>query len=39
LAIRSLNETFIMPPRFSKRIIAPLGFSHSLGQGRPCPAG
>jgi hypothetical protein len=34
LAIRPLNETFITPPRFSKGIIASVGFSHSLGQKR-----
>jgi hypothetical protein len=35
LAIRPLNETLHHSPRrFSKRIIASLGFSHSLGQNR-----
>jgi hypothetical protein len=36
LAIRPLNETLHHSPRrFSKRIIASMGFSHSLGQCRP----
>src|ERR1035437_10250962 len=35
LAIRPLNETLHhFPRRFSKRIIASMGFSHSLGQKR-----
>src|ERR1035437_2934850 len=35
LAIRPLNETLdTFPPRFSKRIIASMGFSHSLDQNR-----
>src|SRR6266481_4143526 len=35
LAIRPLNETLHhFPRRFSNRIIAPMGFSHSLGQNR-----
>src|ERR1035438_1575577 len=36
LAIRPLNETLHhFPRRFSKRIIASMGFSHSLGQSGP----
>ncbi|MDO8981705.1 MAG: hypothetical protein Q7V17_21015 [Afipia sp.] len=36
LAIRPLNETLHhFPRRFSKRIIASMGFSHSLGHSRP----
>ncbi|HXM27920.1 MAG TPA: hypothetical protein VN957_17985, partial [Chthoniobacterales bacterium] len=35
LAIRPLNETLHhFPRRFSKRIIAPMGFSHSLDPKR-----
>jgi hypothetical protein len=35
LAIRPLNKTLHhFPRRFSKRIIASTGFSHSLGQSR-----
>src|SRR5471032_3120335 len=36
LAIRPLNETLHhFPRRFSSRIIASTGFSHSLGHSRP----
>jgi hypothetical protein len=37
LAIRPLNEALHQPPRFSKGIIASLGFSHSLDPYRTSP--